>query len=497
MADADPILPAPAAAGQWTGVGAGETIVADEGNLYVWTRTTGVLRVYRLDPTVTDPLDASLLRHAPQTLEALRSVDWEPPTQAPAIKHVLLVLQDGRSFDSYFGAACSGTPDAGGAPPPCTEGLACCEGMPASVAAACTPLDVAAERAYAPNGQPACMRAKMNGGAMNRFAQPHGDGCGDPQDVACVGAGVAAGAVSLYHQLATQGALADRFFQSYAYVDGDGDDGAAPASVADPPTQNLLYLTAARFGDPFAFIGTPLLTHQLPQLETTWAIYGGASNLARLRLFGAARFYDPDWYPYRALEGGELEHDLANRQLPALAVVLPDASDAERSEAPGHRADRGIAFVGRLVETLQASATYKDNTLVLVTYLTAGGHYKYVRPPDPPPTNIDATADGGRAIHYGPRVPLLALGPFRAQEPRLPRATGDVVHRCLHRMELAVRDSAQRERADQRCAALPRHLGQQPGIAAGPGAGRPRATVNGCAGRCAVLSRRAMSALRR
>ena len=35
--------------------------------------------------------------------ELLKSPDWIPPTRSPAIKHLVLILQDGRSFDSYFG----------------------------------------------------------------------------------------------------------------------------------------------------------------------------------------------------------------------------------------------------------------------------------------------------------------------------------------------------------------------------------------------------------
>jgi phospholipase C len=408
----DPFATEPAAAGSWPDVGAGETIVADEASLYVWTRATGQLRVYRLDVTATDPLDRSLLRHEPQTLEALRSVDWQPPTQAAPLRHLVLVLQDGRSFDSYFGAACQAALREDGAPSACTDGFACCERMPAAVAATCTPFDPAADVAYQPNSAPACMRAKMNGGAMDGFSEPRAEGCGHPNDVACAGAGPAAGAVGVYHALASEGALADRFFQSYAFVDGDGDDAGRVASTTDPATQNLLYLTAARFGDPFSFIGSPLVTHEASRLGVSWAVYAGAKSLSRLRPFGAARFHDPDWYPYRSLEGGELEHDLATGQLPAIAMVLPDNSDVQRSEAPGHRADQAIAFVAGLARAIHDSPTYGDRTLVMLTYLTAGGHYDHVRPPAPPPTDVDATTDGRSAIHYGPRVPLLALGRF-------------------------------------------------------------------------------------
>jgi phospholipase C len=409
----DPFSREPVVSGRWSDVGAQETIVADEASLFVWTRATGRIRVYRIDPAVADPLDASLLRHEPQTLDQLRSVDWRPPTQAASLDHLVIILQDGRSFDSYFGSACQAAPRDDGAPSSCTDGLACCEGMPPAIAATCSPFDPAADVAYQPNVQPTCMRAKMNGGAMDGFSEPRPGGCGHPSDVSCAGVGPAAGAVATYHALAAQGALADRFFQTYAFVDGDGEgDAGRVASATDPATQNFLYLTTARFGDPLSFISTPLVTNEASRLGVSWAVYAGDKNLARLRPFGAARFYDPDWYPFRSLEGGELEHDLVSGQLPAVAMVVPDAGDVRRSEAPGHRADQAIDFVAKLVQAIANSPAHRDRTLVLLTYLTAGGHYDHVRPPAPPPVNVDATPDGKRAIHYGPRVPLLALGRF-------------------------------------------------------------------------------------
>jgi hypothetical protein len=76
--------------------------------------------------------------------------------------------------------------------------------------------------------------------------------------------------------------------------------------------------------------------------------------------------------------------------------------------------DPGIDYVASLVSTIAASP-YQSDTLVLVTYLTAGGFYDHVTPPLPPPLKVDASSDTAAqatAIHYGPRVPLLAVGKF-------------------------------------------------------------------------------------
>ena len=86
-----------------------------------------------------------------------------------------------------------------------------------------------------------------------------------------------------------------------------------------------------------------------------------------------------------------------------------------RSEAPGHRFDSAIGYVDDLVRSIASSPIYGSNTLVLLTYITAGGYYDHVAPPPPPPLAIDSSSDEaskGGAVHYGPRVPLLAMPPF-------------------------------------------------------------------------------------
>jgi hypothetical protein len=210
--------------------------------------------------------------------------------------------------------------------------------------------------------------------------------------------------------LASEGALADRFFQSYAFLDGDG---ATPDPAA--PTQNFLYLVTARFpGELTSLIDSPLLTKELSRLQVEWAVYAGPKNLAAMSLFGIPIFFDPDWFPFRSLEEQELEHDVAAGQLPTVSVVLPDAGDPARSEAPGHAVGPGIDYVQHLVNLIDGSP-YRDDTLVLLTYLSAGGYYDHVPPPAPPPLDVDASsgvAADARAVHFGPRVPLLAVGRF-------------------------------------------------------------------------------------
>jgi phospholipase C len=403
--------------GFWPEVGDESDLVADGEHLFLWTRATGRLRAYTIDPALADPLGQPPLQDPPPN-DQLASQDWTPPTTAPAIKHLVLILQDGRSFDSYFGKYCQGAAGTG-KPLDGTTGAAGCEAIPAAVpgAAACTDPEI--DTGYSPNAAPECLRAKIDDGAMDGFAVAHPPGpCGDPRDFACASASSGSGSVSsgaasgvaIYQAMAAQGALADRFFQTYAF-----EDGVAAAFEPDPFVENLLYLISSRFASfPPSLIDTPLLTKELVRLQVDWGIYAGPTTLPQLMAFGVPIFYDPDWFPFRSLNSGELEHDIAVGALPAITVVLPDRGDPARSEASGESFDPGIAYVQSLVNAVAASP-YGGDTLVLLTYLTAGGFYDHVPPPPPQPLAVDAsdgTAGQGSAIHYGPRVPLLAVGKF-------------------------------------------------------------------------------------
>jgi hypothetical protein len=411
--------PVVVSSGTWSDIGADTDIVGDGAHLIVWTRASGRLRSFAIDttlpslPAMNDPLAGRLIGE--YTANSMLSSDnWRPQTEAPQIKHLVLILQDGRSFDSYFGRYCRGPVRDDGQPLDCIDGPDCCEAMPAAAAGSC--VDPEVDFAHVPVDTSECLMAKMNGGQMNAFAIASvgpAMACGDPRDVACAGTGAAAGAVATFHALAQQGALGDRFFQSYAYADG-----LPGTAVPSESLQNLLYLVTARFTrDPPTLFDRRVLTKELVRLDVPWAIYAGPVNLPLFMLYGVPLFYDPAWSPYRSLAGSEIEHDIAVGQLPSVAVVLPDRGDPSNSDAAGNPPDAGIQFTQRLIDAIEGSP-YQRDTLVLVAYLTAGGFYDHVSPPPPQPLAVDgssATAADNSAVHYGPRAPLLAVGRFARQ----------------------------------------------------------------------------------
>jgi hypothetical protein len=372
----------PLAEGRWDGLGKDdELLVVAANRILVWQRSTGHVSLREL-PATGDPLAGALLSEAlyPQ----LRAADPERATTSN-ITNVVIVLQRGRSFDSYFGQYCGGVP---GSAPSCTAGPACCEGMPAAIpgAPACAQFDPAVIDVHVPNESVACMKAKMNGGAMDAYATA--PGCGSPLDFACAGPTEGAGAIGAYHTLAAEGALADRFFQSML-------------GIAE---LNLIYLNKAASGFSIATERGPQLTQRLAEARVRWAIY--VEDPFATQGQSPPQFYDPRWTHFRWVN--EIHRDILLEQLPAVSIVIPPPA---LSEQPGAApAAAGIELVTRIADELRASPRYGNRALALVTHLTSGGYYDHVAPPPAP--GLDVDEQNGQPVPYGPRVPLLAVGPF-------------------------------------------------------------------------------------
>jgi hypothetical protein len=384
---------APVEQGRWAELSKDHEIMSiDADRILVWERTTGRVQLRQRPAALGDPLSGPLLSEA--TYPQLRSWDPEPPTTS-RIERAVFVLQRGRSFDSYFGDYCLAPFGSG---PTCTEGPPCCEAMPMAIRGApiCTKLDPTTD-AHVPNTTEACMTAKINGGQMDGFADA--PACGDPRDFACSGQGAAAGTIGRYHAFAAQGALADRFFQSTLAVFQPALAGA---------DLNAIFLSKAGSGLSIGSEGGPHVTQLLAEARVRWAIYlDNPLDPAVTYSQPPPDYYDAHWTHLRWLE--EIDRDIEREQLPAISIVIPRPP---LSEQPGQGpAVAGIEHVGRLVEKLRSSPRYGPATLIVITHVTSGGFYDHVPPPRPPPITVDMDANG-KPVPYGPRVPLLALGPF-------------------------------------------------------------------------------------
>src|SRR5215467_11223504 len=142
-----------------------------------------------------------------------------PGCASSKIQHLVLIVQENHSFDSYFGGYCTA---AAGSSPTCNDGPACCEAAPATDPAGTTPLvlDDSSMGAFDPNHCAACETAEIDTGKMDAYSSaplPKGDPCNPIDNTTCGNKrNVAYGdrnVVKPYWDLAGQGALADRYFQ--------------------------------------------------------------------------------------------------------------------------------------------------------------------------------------------------------------------------------------------------------------------------------------------
>jgi hypothetical protein len=112
-------------------------VLADD-QIGIWDRKRGVLRVRELDPLAADPLAGRHLNEISDDRFLSSLPGAEQPTTTE-IRRLVLLFQDGRSFDSTFGNYCQAPAGSG---PSCNAGPACCEASPAQPEAhACPPID--------------------------------------------------------------------------------------------------------------------------------------------------------------------------------------------------------------------------------------------------------------------------------------------------------------------------------------------------------------------
>jgi phospholipase C len=364
--------------------------------------------------------------HVGRHADATRAPD---PPATSAIRHLVVVVQENHSFDAYFGRYCTAP---SGSSPTCTEGPGCCEAAPERGPHGELPasLDDDANRAYDPRHDRACEVAEMNGGAMDRFAGGAGDGCGDPRNFAIATADVAAP----YHALAAGGALADRYFQPVAGASSANDmffaragfvfdDNAhAPLAIgltcSGASADKVLVLDDLTIADLLAREGVSFRFYAEGYLEMAAAESAGSCPPPPADCVtwgnGYPCTYDPSDDPFayyarlandprRFVDLAAFGDDLDAGRLPAVSFVR---AIGYKTEHPGSTISAGTAFVEELVARVDASSA-APGTLVLVTWDESGGFYDHVRPP--PPSSSDGQP-------YGPRVPLLALGPFARKD---------------------------------------------------------------------------------
>jgi len=308
-----------------------------------------------------------------------------PHGDAIPIDHIVVLMQENRSFDHYFGrlrprgkAAAEGPPEGASNPDP----LGGAPIEPFRQKAACEVADVS----HSWNGS----HAQWNGGAMDGFTSTNAVGA-DPSGARAMGY-YTKRELPYYHKLYRTFAIGDRYF----------------ASMLGPTYPNREYLLLGRD----LFDATKTIFESLDEAGVSWTIYSEQIPFAVLLPYVAAR-------PEHGASAAQFDADAAAGTLPAVSFVdaafFGDLTIQSDEHAPTN-VQVGQAWVAGKVDALLRSPLWPRSALFL-TYDEHGGFYDHVPPPpacipdDIAPQlekgDVDAEFD-----RYGFRVPVVVVSPF-------------------------------------------------------------------------------------
>lgn len=347
-------------------------------------------------------------------VESLRSavipvVGCARETKTP-IRHLVVLVPENHSFDSYFGKYCEAPT---GSMPKCTEGRKCCEAGPAKDPGTGKPYVELTEKEHGewdPPHSRKCMLAAQNGGKMDGYVNGL---CGNARNFAYADATT----VGTYWKWAEQYAMGDRVFHSVAGASASNNMYLAQGKFAFEDNVHYPPAKAGHCGQtPQRWYDEPTIADvmQACGLDSTWFVegYDVAAKAHPKCLAGWPASYDPSDIPiayYRQhadqarsmRDYKELKELVEAKKLPAVSFIK---SLGWKTEHPGSgiKMADGAAFAKEIFDLIQ-STDYAKDTLFLMTPDEGGGYFDHVKPP------ADSTVDGQP---YGNRIYLLAMGKF-------------------------------------------------------------------------------------
>jgi phospholipase C len=384
-------------------------------------------------PSVAPTTDTGPSPSAAETA-GVRASESSPSPAAGGIhkiKHVVVVMQENRSFDQYFGTfpGANGIPMVNGVPTVC---------VPDNQTGRCV-------RPYhdadlVDSGGPhhfADAIGDVDGGKMDGFVNQdrrYGDNaCADPFDPSCVPGQKPLSVMGYkteaeipnYWEYARKFVLQDAMFEPTtswslpAHLFMVSDWSARCTVVADPmscynaPATPDWNRYGTRPNPDYAWTDITWLLHAA---GVSWAYYvadgtepdcwnDNATCTPRQQRAGTPGIWNPlPWFD-TVRQDGQLQNiqpltsfkdAIAAGNLPAVSWVVPNGANSEHP--PGSIAD-GQAYVTDLVNTLMRSGEW-SSTAIFVTWDDWGGFYDHVAPP---------MVDGNG---YGLRVPGLVISPY-------------------------------------------------------------------------------------
>jgi phospholipase C len=361
------------------------------------------------------------------------------PTGIHKIQHVIVVMQENRSFDSYFGTF----PGADGLPRANGQFTGC---IPDPATGACVkPYHDASDLNYGGPHGASSATADINGGKMDGFIAQAVQGqktvCTTPDDPRCGGNGRSGGSdVMGYHDAreipnywayAQNYVLQDRMFEPNAswslpeHLFMVSEWSARCSRAADPMScVNELQSpqqTGARkqTGAPDPNYAWTDMTYLLHKNQVSWKYYiaegtqpdcedDQATCVPQPQKVGTPQIWNPlPWFTTVKQDGQlgniqTIDHfyaDAKGGRLPAVSWVVPNG---KVSEHPTALVSDGQTYVTSLVNAVMQSPDW-SSTAIFLSWDDWGGFYDHVSPP--------AVDQNG----YGLRVPGIVISPYAKQ----------------------------------------------------------------------------------
>ncbi len=346
-----------------------------------------------------------------------RMLAQNPPRRGSLkdIKHVVVLMQENRSFDHYFGtlAGVRGFGDPGALKLPNGRSVFY-QPDAENPNGYLLPFHLdtrssSAQKIPSTSHAWAVQHASWNGGKMDKWLEAHlkADGVNGPY-------------VMGYYTRADipfQFALAEAFTICDAYH----------CSVFGPTWPNRMYWMTGT-GDPDGVNGGPILSNKAPKGGYTWTTYaerleqagvswkvyqhedGHSFNmLQNFKVFQEADKGSPLYIKgMTRVPEGQFEYDALNDKLPAVSWLCPHSF---QSEHPDHMPADGATFVAGKIDAIAANPDVWAKTAFIINYDENDGLFDHVPPPVPPDGTPHEFVDG-LPVGGGFRVPCIIVSPW-------------------------------------------------------------------------------------
>ncbi|MFT3724991.1 MAG: phospholipase C, phosphocholine-specific [Hyphomonadaceae bacterium] len=390
----------------------------------------------------------------PAVIEKAWAIDAKVKTGTiKDVDHIVILMQENRSFDHYFGTMKGVRGFGDRFPIPLPGGRTVwrqtyTKGQPAEIAP--FPLNTAQTFAHMRvEGTPhnwADAQYAWNEGRMTHWPdhkQPHAMGYYVEADIPFQWA--LADAFTLcdaYHCSFQGGTNTNRLFHWTGTNDGEGKAGGPSISNS----HDTLPEKAPQAKEPYTWTTYP---ERLEAAGVSWKIYEDmADNFGDNPLVGFKTFRDsianaPGSNPALAAKGHSTQHldvlraDVMADKLPSVSWVVAPSKD---SEHPGPSSPaQGADYIARVLDALTSNPDVWARTALLINYDENDGFFDHVPPPAPPIRTADGKLRGGSTVDLageyhlttnaseksaerddlmgrpygsGPRVPLFVVSPF-------------------------------------------------------------------------------------